>query len=152
QMIHLALGERRSDRWSDTAEVATSSRALCAERSRLEQHLTARSTAFRTIQGRVRVGSADIRSALPKGTALVDLVDYRHLQVAMELDETPGAERMIVAFVIRPDRREVGLVSLGSTPILAELIGRWRATYGTGRPPRAGGKDPGVELRERLWD
>jgi CHAT domain-containing protein len=44
------------------------------------------------------------------------------------------------------------MVPLGPSKTLAELIRRWRATYGAGKIPPGGESDPGVELRKRIWE
>ena len=44
------------------------------------------------------------------------------------------------------------IVPLGPSQDLAELIDRWRASYGAGKAPPAGAADPGAELRKRLWE
>jgi CHAT domain-containing protein/Tfp pilus assembly protein PilF len=151
QIVGLSLDVHPSDRSSDAQNDAASLRALCDERARMEQQLSEHSAAFRTIQGRARVGSDDVQAALPKGTALVDLVDF-HVEAATEDGKEPIHEHRIAAFVLRPAQREAVLVSLGSTQSLADLIDRWRSSYGAGKPPAAGGSDPGVELRKRLWE
>src|SRR5208337_2408736 len=81
---------------------------------------------------------AAVRAALPQGSALIDLVDYWHLQPL-------AIEQRMVAFVVCPDRPGVVIVPLGPTQALAGLIKGWRSSYGAGKTP------PGVELRKRLW-
>ncbi len=58
----------------------------------------------------------------------------------------------MVAFVVRPRQKEVVLVPLGSSLALADLIDRWRNSYGAGKALAAGAMDPGAALRKRLWE
>ena len=127
-------------------------RTLSAERDELERQLTERSAVYRTIQARARVGSGEVRVALPEGSVLIDLVDYFHLEPPAKGQTEPSEERRMVAFVVRPERQEVVIVPLGPSQALAKLIDRWRASYGAGKVPPAGETDPGSELRKRLWE
>ena len=127
-------------------------RTLSAERDELERQLTERSAVYRTIQARARVGSGEVRAALPQGSALIDLVDYFHLEPPAKGQTEPSVEPRMVAFVVRPERQEVVIVPLGPSQALAGWIDRWRASYGAGKAPPAGETDPGVELRKRLWE
>ena len=44
-------------------------------------------------------------------------------------------------------------MDLGPAAPVADAVRRWRARYGTDRPPPADGKpDPGAELRKLVWD
>ena len=65
-------------------------RALSDERARLEQQLAERSAVYRTIQARARVGANEVRAALPKGTALIDLVDYLHEEAPAKGQQEPS--------------------------------------------------------------
>ncbi len=114
--------------------------------------LTERSAVYRTIQARTRVGSGAVRAALPAGGALIDLVDYFHVEPPAKGQTESSWEPRVVAFVVRPERPEVVIVPLGPTQALAEWIDRWRASYGAGKAPVAGVTDPGAELRKRLWE
>ncbi len=149
-------GDTRSDKVRATIAVTSivghtlSLQSLSGEYARLQRQLTDSSPAFRDILARAAVGGREIQTALPKGTVLIDMVDYIHLQ-ATAGEEVPPFEARVVAFVVRPDR-ELAMVPLGPTQSLAELIDRWRSSYGAGKSPPAGGTDPGVELRKRLWE
>jgi CHAT domain-containing protein/tetratricopeptide (TPR) repeat protein len=151
QIVGLSLGEHTPERSFRAADDLTALRALCDERARLEQQLSGRSATIRTVLGRARVGSDDVRAALPKGTSLVDFVDF-HVWTATEDGKESIDEHRIAAFVLRPDQRGVVLISLGSTQVLSELIERWRTSYGAGKTPSAGSQDPSIELRKRLWE
>ena len=152
QIVGLSMDNRPAQSKSDPRDVPDEIRTLSAERDELERQLTERSAVYRTIQARARVGSGEVRAALPAGSALIDLVDYSHLEPPAKGQTEPSEERRMVAFVVRPERQEVVIVPLGPSQALAEWIDRWRASYGAGKAPPAGETDPGVELRKRLWE
>ena len=152
QIVGLSMDHRPGQSKSDPRDVPDEIRALSAERDELERQLTERSAVYRSIQARARVGSGAVRAALPEGSALIDLVDYLHLEPPAKGQTEPSVEPRVVAFVVRPERQEVVIVPLGPTQALAEWIDRWRASYGAGKTPPAGETDPGAELRKRLWE
>ena len=152
QIVGLSMDNRPAQSKSDPRDVPDEIRTLSAERDELERQLTERSAVYRTIQARARVGSGEVRAALPEGSALIDLVDYFHVEPPAKGQTEPSEERRMVAFVVRPERQEVVIVPLGPSQALAEWIDRWRASYGAGKAPPAGETDPGAELRKRLWE
>ena len=152
QIVGLSMDNRPAQSKSDPRDVPDEIRTLSAERDELERQLTERSAVYRTIQARARVGSGEVRAALPEGSALIDLVDYFHLEPPAKGQTEPSEEPRMVAFVVRPERQEVVIVPLGPSQALAEWIDRWRASYGAGKAPPAGETDPGAELRKRLWE
>ena len=152
QIVGLSMDNRPAQSKSDPRDVPDEIRTLSAERDDLERQLTERSAVYRTIQARARVGSGEVRAALPEGSALIDLVDYFHLEPPAKGQTEPSEERRMVAFVVRPERQEVVIVPLGPSQALAKWIDRWRASYGAGKAPPAGETDPGAELRKRLWE
>src|SRR5207248_8503001 len=85
----------------------------------------------------------DIRSALPRRTALVDLIEYWHLDPAARGHKGWWAlERRVAAFVVRPDREKCVLVSLGRYDELEKLVELWRASYAVGKQPAPGKERP----------
>ena len=152
QIVGLSMDHRPAQSKSDPRDVPDEIRTLSAERDELERQLTERSEVYRTIQARARVGSGEVRAALPEGSALIDLVDYFHLEPPAKGQTEPSEEPRMVAFVVRPERPEVVIVPLGPSQALAGWIDRWRASYGAGKAPPAGETDPGAELRKRLWE
>ena len=152
QIVGLSMENRPAQSKSDPRDVPDEIRTLSTERDELERQLTERSAVYRTIQARARVGSGAVRAALPEGSALIDLVDYWHLEPPAKGQTESSWERRVVAFVVRPERQEVVIVPLGPSQALAKWINRWRASYGAGKAPTAGETDPGAELRKRLWE
>jgi len=152
QMAGLAVAGRPLVRFGSGGAqgVAARIRSLSDERAGLERQLSERSEAFRSIQSRSRVGADEVRAALPEGVALIDIVDYFHVESRAHEQEGHSSEQRVVAFVVRPERQDVVIVPHGPSKELAGLIDRWRTTYGSGKAP-AGAADPGAELRKRLW-
>jgi len=152
QLLGLSVAEgpglSRSAAAQDTVALI---QTLSAERSQLERQLAERSPLYKAFQARARIGSAEVRAALPAGTALVDLAEY--IQVTPADGQAPPLYGLhLAAFVVRPERKEVILVPLGPAQQLAALIDAWRASHGAGKKPADGQPDPGAELRKRLWE
>jgi CHAT domain-containing protein len=152
QIVGLSIDDSLSERPSQRQDLSASIRALSAERAKLERQLAERSAAYRTIRDRARIGSREVRAALPAGAVLIDVVQYLHLTAPTEMQNDPSGEQRVVAFVVRPERQDVAVIPLGPSEALAELIDRWRSSYGAGKAPPTGVADPGAELRRRLWE
>ena len=117
---------------------------LATELERLEKELSRKYAEFRKDQERKQVSPDDIQAALGKQknpTALVDLLEYFYVG---RKDET--GERRIAAFVARGDR-EIIRVELGAAKPIAELVDRWRESFGRSDE----GRQAAQELRQRLW-
>ena len=136
------MADRPSDGPGGPQDVTARIRSLSDERAGLERKLSERSEAFRSIQSRSRVGADEVRAALPRGVALIDIVDYFHVEARTQEQEEPSSEQRVVAFVVRPERQDVVLVPLGPSKALADLIDRWRTSYCAGKTPPAGAADP----------
>ena len=143
QLASLSRALQPGNKPNDPGAVATTIRSLATERTDLERQLGERSAVYRSSQAQGRIGADEVRAALPKGTALIDFVEYAHV--------TTSLEYRMVAFVVLPDRKTV-VVPLGDSKPLAELIERWRASYGSGKLPSRDEADPATELRKKLWE
>ncbi|HKI16874.1 MAG TPA: CHAT domain-containing tetratricopeptide repeat protein, partial [Isosphaeraceae bacterium] len=152
QIVGLSVAERPSDRSSGPRDISAALQSLSDERARLEQQLTERSPVYRAFQARAQVGTSNVQAALPKGTALIDLVEYVHVAGPARENGNASLDLRLLAFVLRPERQQVVLVPLGTSRPLADLIDNWRASYGTGKAPPADAPDSGIELRKRLWE
>jgi CHAT domain-containing protein len=152
QIVGLSMNQRPAQTKSESNDLPNEIRTLSAKRDDLERQLTERSAVYRSIQARARVGSGEVRTALPKGSALIDLVDYSHLEPPAKGRTESSWEPRVVAFVVRPDRPEVVILPLGPSQALAKWIDRWRDSYGARKAAPGGETDPGVELRKRLWE
>src|SRR5262249_36005548 len=147
----LSLDDRPTPSDGGLRDVAALSRSLSAERAELERRLSQRSEAFRALQAQARVGADEVRAALPRGTALLDYIEYTHLPPPAGGQRGLSEESRLLAFVARPEAEGVAAVPLGPSQALADLIDRWRASHGAGKAPPGGGPDPGAALRQRLW-
>jgi CHAT domain-containing protein/tetratricopeptide (TPR) repeat protein len=145
QLLGVALADRAGDRAEDVRE-------LSERRARLERELAAYSPAYRRFLQQGRRSPADVRAALPAGTALLDFFDYHHAAAPPKGQHGLGDEPRLVAFVVRPDRAGVVEVPLGPSERLADLIDRWCASHGRGKTPPADQPDPATELRQLLWE
>jgi CHAT domain-containing protein len=145
QLLATALADWPSARAEDLRE-------LSERRARLERELAARSAAYRRFLQQGRRSPADIRAALPAGTALLDCLDYLHFSKPAKGEHDLRYEARLVVFVVRPDRKGVVEVPLGSAERLADLIDRWRASHGCGKTPPADQPDPATELRKLIWE
>jgi tetratricopeptide (TPR) repeat protein/CHAT domain-containing protein len=130
-------------------------KALTARREKLERDLTYQSAAYRREKQRTQHGPAEIIASLPRGTALIDTIEY--LDVDLLGKSKPPAEtgvqsgvRRLGAFVLRSGAA-VQWVDLGPSAELAIRIDRWCASYGAGKSPDPREPDPGTELRSRIW-
>jgi CHAT domain-containing protein/Tfp pilus assembly protein PilF len=145
QLLAAALADRPSNSTEDLRE-------LSERRARLERELAALSPSYRRFLQQGSRTPADIRAALPPGTALLDCLDYLHRSAPAKGEHDLRYEPRLVVFVVRPDRTGVVKVPLGSSERLADLIDRWRASHGRGKTPSADQPDPATELRKLLWE
>ena len=116
---------------------------------RLQKELAANSQEFRRQLEQQRRAPEDIRHALPRDTALVDLLEYAHITPASATQMKPVCEQQLVAFIVRPDR-PVERVELGALDPITAAIEAWRKNFGMGRSVQTA--DPAQELRRRVWD
>jgi CHAT domain-containing protein len=119
------------------------------EIERLEKSLAARSAEFRKQQQHQKITVGEIRSALPPGTALVDLFEYSDFDPQPTPASKLGAwHARVLAFVVRPDRATV-MLDLGLDRPLADAVAAWRKDFGR---PQAGQPDSGQALRRLVWE
>jgi CHAT domain-containing protein len=122
-------------------------------RNEIERALLSLSRPYRErIIYRKSSGADIVRTLLPENTALIDLFEYRSIRPRRPGHDEPTVEPWVAAFIIRRDRKAVGLVPLGRVVDLWRLADRWRSTYGSGKRPPAGEPDPALELRTRVWE
>jgi CHAT domain-containing protein len=145
QLLTAALADRRGASAEDLRE-------LSERRAKLEREVAALSPSYRRFLAQDRRSPADVRVALPPGTALLDCFDYVHSSAPARGEHDLREEPRMVIFVVRPDRAGVVEVPLGSSERLANLIDRWRASHGRGKTPPADQLDPASELRKLLWE
>ena len=151
QLVSLSVSASLPSRPGDRRNVGTEIRSLSEERAELERRLTARSPAYRAFEKQSKIGTDEVRAALPSDAALIDVVEYLHISSPTNEQKVPTSEQRLVAFVVRPGQKQVVTVPLGSSKEIADLVQRWLASYGAGKSPSAGQPDPAAELRKKLW-
>jgi CHAT domain-containing protein/Flp pilus assembly protein TadD len=113
---------------------------------RLQRDLARLNEPFRQQLRQRRMNPADLRKALPKGTALVDLLEYDR---SVRLSKGNGKvvqERRLTAFVLRPDKPVVQL-DLCSSQLVRHAVIAWRKSFGLDKPGMAAGR----QLRQFVW-
>jgi CHAT domain-containing protein/Tfp pilus assembly protein PilF len=118
--------------------------AMEREHERLEKELAQKWALFREEQRQRQVTPQAVQSALSGVSghaALVDVLEYFHRGKADE-----PSESRIAAFIARGDR-DVLRVELGAAKSIADLIERWRKSFGQSEDSRQAAR----ELRRRLW-
>jgi CHAT domain-containing protein/Tfp pilus assembly protein PilF len=147
QLASLALATpdpRQAQAWQDrVAELSRRKDDLEAELARLDAGFRAeRAEATRTPE--------QLRAALPRGTALVDLLVYTAYQPPAQGKGKFQLERRVVGFVVRADR-PITRVELGPLAPMQKAIDDWRPILaGGGTAPAAG--DPALALRRLVWE
>jgi CHAT domain-containing protein/Tfp pilus assembly protein PilF len=122
-----------------------------------EYALAQKSAAFRHTLDQRHAGFADVRAALPPGSALVA---YRRYKRANYSAARVGALDSYIAFVLPGAGREPIAVPLGSAARIEELVGQWRAEIdresdAMGRAARANEQQyraAALALRAAAWD
>jgi CHAT domain-containing protein/Tfp pilus assembly protein PilF len=147
QLASLALtipDPRQATVWrARTAELSVRKDELEAELARLDAD-------FRTSQAEARRTPEQIQAALPKETALVDLLVYIALRPSAEGRFGFEGERRVVAFVVRPDR-PLARIDLGPIRPIVQAIDAWRALLVSAKSAPAA-SDPACTLRRLLWE
>ena len=151
ELVSLSVANPPTGEIQAAEDVTIRAERLSLDRAELERELSEHSQAYRTARAKSRIDTEQIRTVLPPGTALIDVVEYFHRESAGADRQGPYRKRRLLAFVVRPDRATVAMVPLGSSSELVKLIDHWRASYGAGKLPAEGKIDPGDELRTRLW-
>jgi CHAT domain-containing protein/tetratricopeptide (TPR) repeat protein len=116
---------------------------LSREKERLELTLARRSRTFERAHQAQRLTPALLQKPLPATVALVDFLEYTHVQ--------PGGspQKRMTVFVVRHDR----LVRLGLGPAqpIADDVAAWRNSIDRRTQPCSGADDPAGRLRDSLW-
>jgi CHAT domain-containing protein len=114
---------------------------------RLQRDLARLSEPFRQHLRQQRMDPAQLRKALPQGTALVDLLEYeRYLPPASGKGPSIRQPRLI-AFVLRPDEPVVQL-DLGPADPIRQAVTVWRKHFGLGEQGTAAAD----QLRRLVWN
>jgi CHAT domain-containing protein len=122
---------------------------LTLRKEQLEADLARQSVAFRRVQEQAALAPEQLQRLLPAGTALVDLLEYRHFSPPPRGKGKWQVERRLAAFVLRPDVALIRL-ELGPSVPIAVAVEQWRSTWGKGEAPE-GKTDPASTLRRLVW-
>ncbi len=135
---------------------------LTAEKEKLERQLAARSAPYRQEMGARNASFADLAKRLPRGTALVDIVQVDVMEPiakgGTDLKRTPHYD----AFALRQTDKEPGYtlewVRLGSTALIDQKLKAWHgilARIGDKKNPPTKAEieaAPEQSLRRLVWE
>jgi len=146
QLATLALGmpdPKQAQTWrTKIADLARRTDELEAELARLDAGFRAeRAEASRTPE--------QFQAALPRGTALVDLLVYTACQPPTQGKGKFQFEPRLLAFVVRRDR-PIARVDLGPIAPILKAIDEWRPIL-VGGKTAAAASDPAQTLRRLIW-
>lgn len=123
------------------------------ESEALERNLSEASALFRADRNRSLLGLAEIRAALPPGTALVAFARFRDHARGAALPSGKAGEppEEYLAFLATGPTSTPRLVRLGAADSIDALIRQWRDAVSAGAPETALNR-VGALLRRRVWD
>jgi CHAT domain-containing protein len=109
---------------------------------------------------------ADLQQAVPEKTALVDVLEYLHIDKLSQDHAAAPSHRSLIAFIVRPDK-QIQLVDLGPSEPIDQAVSRWRKTelprerelVPSAKTPAEKPIDnfisfqtPGWDLRQQVWE
>jgi CHAT domain-containing protein/Tfp pilus assembly protein PilF len=123
---------------------------LSRRKDELEAELARRDAGFRAARAEATRTPEQLRAALPRGTALIDLLGYTAYQPPAQGKGEFQRQHCLVAFLVRPDR-PIARVDLGPTAPILRAIADWRPLL---MSPRAApiASDPARALRRLIWE
>ncbi len=140
------LFRQKREHWQDRMD------ELISQREDLERQIAAQSESFRALSKPLTV--AQVQQQLPDKSALIDFIEYHHPVQNMDSELGEDAERLFLAFIIRPDQPAV-MVPLGSAQNLNKGIENFR-NYLSDKYPLAQKladiEDAGNRVRKNLWE
>ncbi len=119
---------------------------LTERKEYLEGQIAQRSVAFRELKMLFGRTAGDLTAVLPKGTALVDFLEFADVIPAVGDAANKTGGRRLAAFVLtagQPPR----LIDLGPAEPIDDAVERWRAVFGDGQK----GTRAGTDLRRLVW-
>jgi len=123
--------------------------ALRNRKESLESALARQSGEFQRVRNTRRPGAAEVATALPPRTVLLDLLDYVHISLPEGGKGRFREERRLVAFVLRRERAPV-LVPLGASRPIVDAARAWRQALAAGKPEPM--RAAALELSRRVWE
>lgn len=133
---------------------------LTEQKEALEAKLAARSGDFAQIREAARLSPEQqlqrLESALPARTALVDVLEYRHISPSAVQKGRLEFERRLVAFVVSsangPTGGEVKRVELGATKEVSAAVESWRGATLNHARSSTNGLEFLRKLKTLIWD
>ena len=122
--------------------------AATRRKEEIERQLAKLSAEFRARKERQSLSAEKLRTTLPEGSALVDVIEYSRYTPPKKGEKKGTLEQRMRAFILRPDRDGVTAVDLGPAKPITETAERWRIAL---EKRRDYGPD-GAELRRLVWD
>jgi CHAT domain-containing protein/tetratricopeptide (TPR) repeat protein len=130
------------------------------ERDAAERALAERSLAFRQEQLQGHLGFADVKAALPSGSALVGFVRYVEPSIGTRNVAPRIPAAAYLAFVARAGESSTAVIALGSATGIERDIAEWRhqltaVAFAGGRSTarmETALRQSGTRLRAKLWD
>jgi CHAT domain-containing protein/Tfp pilus assembly protein PilF len=123
---------------------------LSRRKDEQEAELARLDPGFRAARAEATRTPEQLQAALPRGTALIDLLVYTAFQPPAQGRGEFQQERRVVGFLVRPDR-PIARVELGPLAPIQEAIEGWRPILAGGGPAPAAG-DPAPVLRRLIWE
>jgi len=122
---------------------------LAEHEESLERRLSALTTSFSGLRKTEQLTADQLRKALPRGTVLLDFLEYTHGLPGLGNKGQEAPEKRLLAFIVHPDHPLVR-IDLGPIKPIAEATDFWRATLKR-RFPLRGPRDPAGTLRKLVW-
>jgi CHAT domain-containing protein/tetratricopeptide (TPR) repeat protein len=120
---------------------------LTDRKESIERTLAEKSADFREQRAQIELKPDRLRLSLPRGSVLVDFLEYTRYRAPPERRGPMKRKRHLVAFIVRPDR-EIQSVELGPIDALRKNINAWRTDYGSS----AAGVDAANALKRAIWE
>ncbi len=137
--------QQKRTQWQETFD------RLNQQRESLERDIAATSEEYRRIGDALTVSK--VQSALPKNTALIDILQYNHTATNIDPLQNDGDQARFVAFVIRPTEKAI-MVSLGDAKQLSDAIDQFRNRFTAktlNRAEEASADQAAIKIKEQLW-
>jgi CHAT domain-containing protein len=123
---------------------------LARRKDELEAELARLDAGFRASQAEASRTPEKLRAALPRGTALIDLLIHTAYMPLLQGNGEFQEERRLVAFVVRSDR-PIARIDLGPIAPILQAIDDWRPIL-AGRRAAPAATGPALTLRRLIWE
>ncbi len=120
---------------------------LTKRKEEIERSLSALSRDFQDRQTIQRLTPAQLRTSLPPGVVLIDLLEYNHFTPPKKGEIKGQVERRVLAFVLRKGQADAAVIELGPAQPINTAVERWRVVL----EKRKDASAAGAELRKLIW-